>query len=372
VRIPGSEFSGLFKTDSPGTRGKTAGLNGPNTSSQDASQAAVRPAGDSAPDIHSDSPKGSPDGRIPVALSSLLSQLKLPLDGLSASIVSFAQFFSLPLNPALLTKIRRQTVSGASGPGILPGGRSGENADPAIREARSLACIAALGKGVELSAESLDRYARMISGWPVSPEPADAGGGSDRGENLGNTGAGPGFGNDGSPGNPETGKGSGGEGEGNPKDGRNRSGNPETLRDIARKAEAGEPLLEFLNRMPGKDGKRWLVIPLPMDGGGARLQATLRLLLAPYTGVPAGTPGEVEQMTLEIHGEKRRWLFSYRPGEILQAALWPEIGEGERASLEQELAACLGLSPRQVKIAGWTPVFAPDCRSDLFSVMEEV
>jgi hypothetical protein len=132
--------------------------------------------------------------------------------------------------------------------------------------------------------------------------------------------------------------------------------------------EAGEPLLELLNSIPGKDGKRWLVIPIPLEDGGLRLRVTLRLLLGPVTG----TPGEVEQMTLEINGDRRRWLFSYRPGAVLQAALWPETGEGERAGLERELAECLGLSPGQVKISGWNPVFAPDCRNDLFSLREEV
>jgi hypothetical protein len=77
-------------------------------------------------------------------------------------------------------------------------------------------------------------------------------------------------------------------------------------------------------------------------------------------------------MSLEINGERRRWFFSYRPGSILQAALWPEPGERERAGLEQELAVSLGLSPGQVKITGQVPLFAPDCRNDLFSLREEV
>jgi hypothetical protein len=208
---------------------------------------------------------------------------------------------------------------------------------------------------VELSAESLDRYARMISGRPLFPEPPNAGGrGADRGENHSNNG---------SPANPGTGQGSEGKGERNPGGGKKQSGNPEALRNLARKVEAGEPLLELLNRIPGKDGKRWLVIPVPLEDGGAGLQVTLRFLLSPRTG-------DVEQMTLEINGEKRRWLFNCRPGEVLQAALWPETGEGERARLEQELAGCLGLPPGGIKITGWNPVFAPDCRNDLFSLRE--
>jgi hypothetical protein len=304
--------------------------------------------------------------------------LKLPVDGLSVSIVSFAQFFSLPLHPALLAKIRRQAVLGASGPGAsgsgasVPGGHSDKNVDLAIREARSLACIAALGKGVELDAESLDRYARIISGWRLSPEaPGDDDGSG--GKNQGNTGARPKPGGEGFPANPETEQGSGGKGEEDPEGGKNRNESPEILRNRARKAEAGEPLLELLNRIPGKDGKRWLVIPIPIENGGVRLYATLRLLLSPRAGGPAGTSGDVEQMSLEINGGRRRWLFSYRPGSILRAALWPETGAGERAKLERELAGCLGLPPGQIKITGWDPDFAPDCRNNgLSSVREEV
>ncbi|MDR3193584.1 MAG: hypothetical protein LBT87_11015 [Treponema sp.] len=327
---------------------------------------------DSAPDIHTGFPKESAGSR-PAALLSLLSRLKLPVDGLSVSIVSFAKFFSLPLNPALLAKIRRQAVSGPSGPGTsLSGGRTAGNTDPAIREARSLACIAALDKGVELNPESLERYARVIAGWRFSPE---APGADERsgGEARGNAENRPKPGDDRFPANPETGQGSGGEGEEGPEGGGNRGGDPETLRNLAREAEAREPLIGLLNRLPGKDGKRWLVIPIPLEDAGVRLYATLRLLLSPRAGLPAGSSGDVEQMSLEINGGRRRWLFRYRPGSILRAALWPETEEGERAGLEQELAGSLGLPPGQIKITGWDPVFAPDCRNnDLFSVREEV
>jgi hypothetical protein len=345
------------------------------------------PAAGSPLDTQSSPPKGNSGGRIPVSFSSLLSQLKLPVDSLSASIVSFAQFFSLPLNPALLANIRRQTISGSSDPGApLPGGHAGgiagENSGPASREALSLACIAALDKGVELSAESLARYARMISG-RNPPAPVDADGKGDAGENQE---AGPGPDNDNFPADGEAGQSSGGgeSPEGGRSHGRslskshgrspsgNGDGSPETLRELALQAEAGTPLLGLLNRLPGKNGKRWLVIPIPLEDGGTRFPVTLRLLFSPCTGVSAGMPGEVEQMSLEINGDRRRWLFSYRPGSILQAALWPETEPGERAGLEQELAVSLGLSPGQVRITGWDPLFAPDCRNDLFSVREEV
>jgi hypothetical protein len=212
----------------------------------------------------------------------------------------------------------------------------------------------------------------MISGWSIPPAPLpDTGGeGSGSGGNQENTGPGPD--NDKFPAGGETGQSSGGGGRENPGGERNREENPETLRKLALQAEAGAPLLGLLNRLPGKDGKRWLVIPIPLEDGGTGFHITLRLLLSPCAGVPAGTPGEVEQMGLEINGDRRRWLFSYRPGSALQAALWPEIDEKERAGLERELAASLGLSPGQVRVSGWDPLFAPDCRNGLFSLREEV
>jgi hypothetical protein len=289
---------------------------------------------------------------------SLFSQLKLPPDGLSVSIVSFAKFFSLPLNPALLANVRRQSVSG-------------ESPDPAIREARALACLAAADKGLELSGESLERYARLISGQAPSPEPSEPSAG-DTGENRQGSGAGKeNFRADTGNGQGSAGEGPAGEGEGNR--GGNQGGSPEALRKLAREAEAEEPLLGVLNRIPGRDGKRWLVIPIPLEDGEVRLYATLRLLVSPpgLSGASAGSPGEVEQISLEINGGRGHWFFSFRPGSILQAALWPEPGERERAVMEQELAAALGLPPGQVKISG-RPVFAPDCRNGLFSVREEV
>jgi hypothetical protein len=356
-------------------RGKTAVLSGAKAPPQDTGRPSARPVPGSAPGVHSASLKEGPGARIPAALSSLFSQLKLPPDGLSVSIVSFAQFFSLPLKASLLARIRRQAVSGPSGSGApLPGGGSDEKAVPAIREARSLACIAALDKGLELSAESLERYARMVSGQPLPPEHSGSeGGDKGAGGNQGNAGADPG--NDRLPADSGNGRGSAGEGEKDGRDpgkGKDEGGGAEALRSLAGKLEEGEPLLGLLNRLPGKNGKRWLAIPLPMEEGGIRLQATLRILLSPRAGEAAGIPGEVEQMALEVNGARRRWLFSYRPGSLLQAALWPEPEAGERAALEKELAESLGFSAGELKISGLNPVFAPDCRNDLSSVREEV
>jgi hypothetical protein len=235
------------------------------------------------------------------------------------------------------------------------------------REARSLAAIAAADKGLELSPESLDRYARIISGQPFFSEPVDPDGGN----------AGQGGGNPGSGGNPQ------GENRqgGNPGDGKGKRDEPgingEALKKLALEEEAKDPLLGFLNHAPGKDGKRWLTFPFPVQNG---LYATLRILLSPGARIPGG----VEQMALEINGGSRRWLFTFsgeafsevpaspsRP--ILRVAVW-SMGEEECAGLKGELAEHLGLAPELIEVFGGNePVFAPDCQNNsLFSVSEEV
>ena len=49
----------------------------------------------------------------PRSVLSLINSLKLPPDKLSASIVSFARFFSLPLKTEQLAEIRRQAFTSA-------------------------------------------------------------------------------------------------------------------------------------------------------------------------------------------------------------------------------------------------------------------
>jgi hypothetical protein len=81
-------------------------------------------------------------------LSLLMKAAGLPADKLSASIISFARFFSLPLKPDLMASIRRQS--------LLP-----ETSAPG-RETLSLAAAAAESKGVELRPKGIEWFAEAI------------------------------------------------------------------------------------------------------------------------------------------------------------------------------------------------------------------
>ncbi|GHU16982.1 hypothetical protein FACS1894163_07320 [Spirochaetia bacterium] len=292
-------------------------------------------------------------------LSSLLLRMGLPQDKLSASIIAFVRYFSLPLNPALLAKIRRQSL-GAEAGNALPAHSPGKGQAPAagarspqsdlrilqVREALSLAAAVAADKGVELSRDGLADYARSLSE-PLTLDP-------DQGRSAGD-----------------------GRGEGSPDKGRNQDENPEdaeSLRNKILQAEDQNPLLKLMNRLPGKNGQRWMVFPFSFEDQGRSFAVTLRILLTPEGGA--------ERMALEAVSEDRRWLFiaDKPPNGRLQitGSFWPGGSPSEGGLLrrmEKELADLLGISPEQVQLRNDEefPLFAPDSRAEaLLSVNEEI
>jgi hypothetical protein len=326
--------------------------------------------------------------------------------------VAFARYFSLPLAPALLAKIRRQSLSADTGnaaPAKSPkGGQSSaagaSSADKALslkfREALSLAAAAAADKGVELSRDSLADYARSLSQHPaIDPDKrrsagdgqGDGGGFGDRADRSGNSADGEAGGS--------TGGGVGGD-SGTPDKDRNRdkfTGDAEALRNKILRAGEKNPLISLMNRLPGKNGQRWMVFPFSFEDQGRDFAVTLRILLIPESSAGACFPLEslefrAERMALEINGEDQHrnqrpshWLFivDNPPGGKLQVSgsLWPGISSPERTaakslrSLEKELAGLLGLEPEQVQIRNGEefPPFAPDSRDEaLIPVNEEV
>ncbi|MDR2746470.1 MAG: hypothetical protein LBB77_03400, partial [Treponema sp.] len=230
-----------------------------------------------------DSPGGNPAA---IRITSLLASLKLPRGELSASILSFAKFFSLPLDGPFLGKVRQRALAGqnAGEAPSLPGKGKAGGAAPAsglhFREALALAALASASKGLELSPRALAAYARAHLHGSVFREdgeetpaekvensegqgtegryagvegPEDRGSGG-RGEAFG--GKDPDSGENGLPGKKVPGK-----------DG------PASIQKLALAAQG--PLLSVLNQLPGKDGKRWIVLPFSLE----KLDICLRILL---------------------------------------------------------------------------------------------
>jgi hypothetical protein len=173
-----------------------------------------------------------------------LAALSLPPDRLSTLIIELARFFSLPLEPGLLAKIRREAK-----PGLEQAARP---------ETLSLAATAAADKGVELTQAALKKYASALS---LDPERENA---SKEGKKA------------------ET------------ENFNSLLQNPSKLKDYILQTADRSPLLRLMNQLPGRNGQRWLALPFHFSSPGAEYSACLKILL---DGVEGGKAG---RMALEL------------------------------------------------------------------------
>jgi hypothetical protein len=240
--------------------------------------------------------------------------LGLPGDGLSASLLSLAKFFSLPLDAKLLLMLRQQALSLAPRPAKTPREDGAERA-PLAGQLRSaaLAAAAAAGKGVVLSPEALGRYAAVLvangrDGEAPEDEP-DAGAGREGQP-----------GEDGAPCFPAP-RGGGGS-------------------VFAERIEGRLPLLGLLNRIPGRDGRRWITLPFAFESGGVDCKVSLRIVLADTNSIP----WKAERMALDIRTGQRRWSFMLENAGSAQAFSRAVFGVQPplQARMERSLRELLG------------------------------
>jgi hypothetical protein len=287
---------------------------------------------------------------------SLAADLGLPRDTLSASLISFARYFALSLDPDQILKLRAQVlrtlVPAKHTPAKVPG-----------RDALALAASAVLDKGLELSDEALRAYAEAL----------DPGADGESGGGKGGNSA------------------SGGERDAGPNHGGNRnkrkalSPEAEALRRLcAESAGTGRenPLLYLLNAVSGGDGRRWIVLPFEFEDNGAHFKASLRILLPPgavkETSVPSG------KLALDIIREKsgdpqRRWLFiaDQKNNEALSLTVYrkPAPPKKEERVSAKRLAALFSLPLEHIclQFSSEFPSFAPEAREEvLLSINKEV
>ncbi|MDR1306755.1 MAG: hypothetical protein LBK74_04185 [Treponema sp.] len=326
-------------------------------------------------------------------LSNLLHSLKLPQDNLSRSIVSFARFFSLPLNGKLLGFLRKEVLG------------------QRFREAAALGTAAAAGKGLEIRGKALGEYAAAIEGSPDArhgeplfaepaaelaekrPEPPFQKV-SGNGEKGGGSGGG---GTDTSSGGPSGGSNSGHapDGQDNPENkageaDQHKPGNkppdPEALRRRVTAVLEEKPFLDLINRIPGKNGRRWTVLPFSFTRGGVEFSVTLRVLLkvnslASTIAEPAG----FERLAADIKlspgpaNRERQWrIVLERSEKAYTRAAVSLFMDGnvhtflpaEQKRLEAELADSLGLPRGRVVFGKEASRFA-DSRDDLLRPVDE-
>jgi len=291
---------------------------------------------------------------VPRSASALIAAARLPSDKLSASIISFARFFSLPLKPELMATIRRQamaqppsttsstdlaksaTAENAPDLKSAPGTSATDTAAAKNREALSLAAAAAESKGVELHPKGLEAFAEAVD--PDWQKRQNSGGHERERRNK----------------NQQQ------EEENAP----NKT-SPVTaagLKEIALNAAEQKPLLAILNRMPDKNGRRWVALPFSFSEGSRDFKVSLRILLeadttASYMAATnvAATLVAVDIVEMSETNTERRWLFALEAANGLSANrltvyLQPELSPKAHAPLARELGALLKIPIERIFI----------------------
>jgi len=311
-----------------------------NINSKHAAQNPTQTAKSAASAV-SKTPQSTVTQTVPRSVSSLISAAGLPADKLSASIISFARFFSLPLKPELLKNIRQQAFEAAPNaapPEPIPATEDSEPKSGIVfknREALSLAAAAAEGKGVELQPKGLEAYAQAVDPeWRQrqNSEQSDQRGKRKREDN---------------------------EKEEAPLQ-KTAAMSAAGLERMALDEAEKNPLLAILNRFPEKDGKRWIVLPFDFSDNDREFKVSLRILLETDK-----TVDRADCMALDIairdivesgKVEKRR-LFVLEPANRLSVYVRPEITSVQQAELVRELSALLGIAPERIFIKTKTEEF---------------
>jgi len=346
------------------------------------------------PAVRGDSPLRQP---APAGSADLASQLKLPPDGLSRSLIAFARFFGLPLDPKFLASLRRDALGaasqGAASQGAPPQQTSSQGAsapgtaaqaaakEAASREAAALGAAAAADKGIKLGEKALREYAAAIQGRPESflqedsadtqrvgdPPERDA----EQRQNTPQNPNGQGDKQDQTDDQEEKKKVPGTIWERDPKK------VPGTFLGTILKILEERPLLDLINRIPGKNG-RWIVIPFSFCERDVEFAVSLRIFVIEGSLVSGNLNADIR--VSRSGREQKRWLISLEKAETgIRAELgvfsasgpW-KFSAAEKKRVRQELAAALEVPSDRVSIRGDAPLFVEARENSLRSVNEEV
>jgi hypothetical protein len=135
------------------------------------------------------------------------------------------------------------------------------------------------------------------------------------------------------------------------------------IKEMALRTAEKDPLLALLNRLPGKNGQRWLTFPFSFSEDGREFKVSLRILLE--TVKP--TLNHAVRMAVDIAESEtgRRWLFVLndpnRHGKSaaggLTVYLQPEPPSKALASLTRELSGLMEIPIERIAVKSWTESF---------------
>jgi hypothetical protein len=285
----------------------------------------------------------------PRSVTSLINSLGLPSDKLSASIISFARFFSLPLKAEQLAAIRRQAFTQAETPQIDVKQTTAKNSSASLladknRITLSLAAAAAESKGVELQPKALVSFAEA-----VDPELQRRHDGQKREQRSKNQ-------------------------EQKEKSSLSKTGvvNSSSLEKIALEEAEKNPLLYLLNRLPGKNGQRWIVLPFDFSQDEKDFRVSMRILLETKQ-----VPDHAVLMALDIAEttDENQWLFIFEAtnNQIVRLSVFinPDLPPKVHSSIKRELSLLLEIPAQRVSVRPRLDDFPCESADDLLRSIDE-
>jgi len=254
--------------------------------------------------------------------SSLAAAAGLPQDKLSASIVTFARFFSLPLKPETLSAIRRQSFPPPVPQQVSSTSPAAEDTSGSMaakmREALSLSAAAAESKGVELHPKALEAYAEAVD--PEWQKKQNSGEQKKKRRDK----------------------------DQNEKEKTSPITAPALEKTVLQSVQ-NDPLLTILNKLPGKNGQRWIVLPFDFPQDDPEYRVSMRILLDEQTTNHAAC------MALDIaetDDAGRRWMFMLESANNkpvkLTCYLRPELPPAAQSRLKRELSSLLQIPSERV------------------------
>ena len=322
----------------------------------------------------------SPRVGIPHAGTSLSAALGLPQDKLSSSVISFAKFFSLPLKPQLLTDLRRHALTPPSQTAnrssvaanttaakpALANATAAENSNASFatektRQALSLSAAAAESKGAELTPKGLESYTQAVD--PDSRRHDD-----DRQRRRRNREQ-----------DEQEDKNSL-KTEAVKKSQYGEAFSPQLTADSLKKmffeSEKQNPLLGILNRLPCKNGQRWIVLPFDFEEADRNYNVSMRILLDNERSSNSAVCMALDILESAESAPDKRWLFvtesaNDKPMRV-SVYFQDELSQKNHSKVKSELSNLFNISPEHINIKNMTEPFPCESSfSENFSSIDE-
>ena len=116
--------------------------------------------------------------------------------------------------------------------------------------------------------------------------------------------------------------------------------------DFTEQNREKKQFFKSMNRIPGKNGRRWIVWPFNFDSGGTELKVLVRILIKePFSSMDNNCCEGC--ISADIAGPKHTWCFllnKSRESLTCDVGIIPALSSGELKNLRKNLKKDLGLS----------------------------